>query len=48
MAIYQVEFNLNDSSNAQKTILSEEFIIRLCSVLPIEKSWYDDLTVCRN
>ena len=45
MAIYQVEFNLNDSSNAQKTILSEESLIKLSSDLPIGKSWHNDLVV---
>ena len=45
MAIYQVEFNLNDSSNAQKTILSEESLIKLSSALPMGKSWHNDLVV---
>ena len=45
MAIYQVEFNLNDSSNAQKTILSEESLIKLSSDLPMGKSWHNDLVV---
>ena len=45
MAIWQVEFNLNDSSNAQKTILSEESLIKLRSVLPTGKSWHNDLVV---
>ena len=45
MAIYQVELNLNDSSNAQKTILSEESLIKLSSDLPMGKSWHNDLVV---
>ena len=45
MAVWQVEFSLNNSLGTQKPILSEESIIRLCSVLPIGKSWHDDLTV---
>ena len=45
MAIWQVEFNLNDSSNAQKTILSEESLIELSSDLPMGKSWHNDLVV---
>ena len=45
MAVWQVEFSLNNSLDTQKPILSEESIIRLCSVLPIGKSWHDDLTV---
>ena len=45
MAIYQVEFNLNDSSNAQKTILSEESLIKLSSALPMGKSWHNDIVV---
>lgn len=45
MAVWQVEFSLNNNLGTQKPILSEESIIRLCSVLPIGKSWHDDLTV---
>ena len=45
MAIWQVEFNLNDSSNAQKIILSEESLIKLSSDLPMGKSWHNDLVV---
>ena len=45
MAIYQVVFNLNDSSNAQKTILSEESLIKLSSDLPMGRSWHNDLVV---
>lgn len=45
MAIWQVEFNLNDSSNAQKTILSEESLIKLSSDLPMGRSWHNDLVV---